>query len=213
MSARATPPRLVLASTSPYRKEVLSRLGVPFEVARPDFDERRPLPPEVTTIEATALHLARGKARAVAELPAYAGAWVIGSDQIVAVDGEVMHKPGSIEAAVAQLLRMQGRWHRLVTAVVVLAGGREAAAVDVHALHMRALDEALARAYVAADLPLDCAGSYRIERRGIALFDRIEADRECADDTAIMGLPLWKTQRALGALGFDVLAAPAPSAG
>ncbi|MCC6620934.1 MAG: septum formation protein Maf [Deltaproteobacteria bacterium] len=198
-------PRLVLASTSPYRREVLGRLGLPFTIARPDFDERAPLPAHVLTTADTATHLARGKARSVASLPEHAGAWIIGSDQIVEVEGEIMHKPGGFDAAVAQLLRMQGRPHRLVTAVVVLAGEREAAAVDTHVLHMRALTPAQARAYVEADRPLDCAGSYRIEARGIALFDRIEADPECADDTAIMGLPLWKTVRALRALGFDPL--------
>ena len=188
-----TPPRIVLGSTSPYRRQVLDRLGIPFEVAAPDFDERQPLPPEVVTPTDIALHLARGKARSVAARPELALAWVIGSDQIVELDGELLHKPGTEDAAVAQLMRMAGRAHQLVTAVVVIAGGRVAEVVDTHRLHMRHLTEAQARAYVAADQPLDCAGSYRIERRGIALFDHIEADPECADDTAIMGLPLWKT--------------------
>lgn len=200
-------PRLVLASTSRYRREVLARLGLPFEVAAPDFDERAPLPADVTTIEATALHLARGKARSVAARADMAGAWVIGSDQIAALDGEPLHKPGSVAAAEAQLAAMQGRPHRLVTAVVVLDGAREAAAVDTHTLVMRRLGPAEITRYVALDAPLDCAGSYRIEARGLTLFERIEADPECADDTAIMGLPLWKTLGALRGLGFDLLTA------
>ncbi|MFO0744747.1 MAG: nucleoside triphosphate pyrophosphatase [Myxococcota bacterium] len=198
-------PRLVLASTSPYRRQVLERLGLPFAVARPDFDERQPLPPGVDTIAATALHLAHGKARAVASLPEHADAWVIGSDQICELDGEILHKPGDHAAAQAQLARLQGRAHRLVTAVAIHAPHGQADAVDVHTLLMRPLTTGQIAAYLAADEPYDCAGSYRIERRGVALFARIDADPECADDSAIMGLPLWKTVRALGRLGFDLL--------
>lgn len=199
-------PRLVLASTSPYRRGILERLGLPFEVARPDFDERAPLPADVTTIAATATYLAYGKARAVRALPGYEDAWVIGSDQICELDGEILHKPGSADLAHAQLRKLAGRTHRLVTAVAIVAPHGASDAVDVHALTMHALDDARIAAYLAADRPFDCAGSYRIEQRGVALFARIDADAECADDSAIVGLPLWKTVRALGRLGFDILA-------
>jgi len=196
---------LVLASTSPYRRQILERLGLPFEVSRPDFDERQPLPSDIVGIEATARYLARMKAEAV-RAQGFGDAWIIGSDQICALGGEALHKPGTVARAEAQLGRLQGRAHQLVTAVVVLAPHGQAEAVDVHTLHMRALDDALIAAYVAADQPLDCAGSYRIEARGIALFERIIADPECADDTAIVGLPLWKTVRALRELGLEPLA-------
>lgn len=194
-------PPIVLASTSPYRRQLLERLRIPFEVARPSFDERAPLPPEVRGVEATATYLARMKALSVGR----PDAWVIGSDQICALGDRVLHKPGSVENAQQQLWELQGRAHRLVTAIAVVAPHGTIEARDVHTLHMRRLDRATIAAYVAADSPLDCAGSYRIEGRGIALFERIEADPESADDTAIVGLPLWLTVRALRDLGFDVL--------
>lgn len=195
-------PRIVLASSSPYRKLLLERLGLDFEVVRPDVDEeaKRHLPPAEM-----ARALAVAKARAV-DVP---GALVIGSDQVVEVDGEALGKPGSESAAVAQLSRLAGRSHHLLTAVAVhdTATGRVEADLDVHTLTMRPLTRAQLAGYVARDRPLDCAGSYRFEARGIALFERIEADPDTADDTAIVGLPLMKLCRLLRRFGVDVLSA------
>jgi septum formation protein len=185
--------RLVLASTSAYRRELLGRLGVAFETAAPDVDEgawkgRGLAPREV------ARQLARAKAEAVARLVGD-GATVIGSDQVCALGSETFGKPGTAERACEQLARLAGRTHELLTAVCVVGPVRgERGAVqhsvwehtDTARLSMRALDAASIARYVAADRPLDCAGSYKLEARGIALFEKLE----CADHTAIVGLPL-----------------------
>lgn len=187
-------PRLVLASTSPYRRELLTRLGLPFDAVAPRCDEEAlkdpALPPRLL-----AQLLAREKALSVHE----ADAFVLGSDQLVETDGEILGKPGSRERAVAQLVRLSGRVHRLVTAfALVTPDGAIDEHVDVHTLHMRSLSRVELERYVAADLPLDCAGSYKIERGGIALFERIEGD----DFTAITGLPLIALSTRLRRHGF-----------
>jgi septum formation protein len=187
-------PRLVLASTSPYRRDLLQRLGLAFEAVAPRCDEEAlkdpSLPPRLL-----AQLLAREKALSVHESDAF----VLGSDQLVEIDGEVLGKPKSRERAVAQLARLAGRVHRLVTAfALVTPDGGIDEHVDVHTLHMRALSRAELERYVAADLPLDCAGSYKIERGGIALFERIEG----ADFTAITGLPLVALTTLLRRHGF-----------
>jgi septum formation protein len=176
--------RLVLASTSAYRRELLGRLGLAFEVASPGVDESahktRGLAPR-----ALAAELARAKAEAVAARLG-SDAVVIGSDQVCTAFGEVFDKPGTAERAVAQLARLAGHTHELVTCVHVVGPGGAWSHTDVARLTMRALDHAALVRYVAADAPLDCAGSYKLEARGIALFERLE----CADHTAIVGLPL-----------------------
>jgi len=192
--------RLVLASTSSYRRSLLDRLDVPFEVRDPDVDEdayRHMAPVEM------ALALAVAKARAVE----VEDALVIGSDQVVDLGGAVLGKPGTAERAIEQLLTLAGRSHRLITAVAVhdTRSGETASDVDVHTLTMRPLERAAIARYVAHDMPLDCAGAYKLEQRGIALFERIEADPSTADDTAIIGLPLMKTLALLRAAGLDVL--------
>jgi len=189
-----TLPLLVLASTSPYRRELLSRLGLPFHCEAPGVDEERF--PHRGSPEVRASALALAKARAVAaRLP---GAVVVGSDQVCALDDEVLGKPGTVEAACVQLRRLQGRSHWLATAVAVVHGTRERTVLDVTRLHMRALEDDAIRRYVEADRPLDCAGSYRIEALGISLFDGIEG----SDQTAIVGLPLLATCAMLREFGY-----------
>jgi septum formation protein len=194
---------IVLASTSRYRRALLERLGLPFEAVAPPYDEEggkrahADLGPE-----ALSLALARGKALSVAATrPA---ALVIGSDQIAVIDGTQLDKPGTPERARAQLRQLAGRTHRLVTSVVIAhaATGRVLEHVDVHALTMRALSDAQIARYVEADAPLDCAGSYRSESLGVALFETMRGD----DATAIVGLPLTAVTRMLAALGVDPLA-------
>ncbi len=191
--------KLILASTSRYRHALMARLGVPFEAVGSGVDETNPgLGPD-----ALALYLAEAKARAV---PAEPAALVIGSDQVVDLDGDVLGKPGSVEAAVDQLARLSGRSHRLITAVAVVDSERRCeTAVDVHTLTMRQLPRETLRRYVEHDMPLDCCGAYRLEGRGIALFETIEADPVTADDTAIIGLPLMKLLAVLRRFGFDLL--------
>lgn len=146
-----------------------------------------------------ALHLAREKARSVAE--EWPDAHVLGSDQLVEVEGQILGKPGNAERALEQLTRLSGRSHRLITAYALLCpGGAVVEHVDVHVLHMRALMRDELSRYVQADQPFDCAGSYKIEARGITLVERIEG----TDFTAIMGLPLVALTSTLRAQGFTL---------
>jgi septum formation protein len=195
MSA-AGPPEIVLASTSTYRKALMERLGVPFRCASPPFRESS-IPPEGLAPRRLAEALAAGKAESVSRLAPEAV--VVGCDQLVHLDGRILGKPGSVDRAVAQLEAMSGRTHELITAMVVIAGARRSTHTDVARLSMRRLGRSGIERYVAADRPLDCAGSYKIESRGVVLFERIEG----ADFTAITGLPLMALARILGELGFD----------
>jgi septum formation protein len=191
-------PSLVLASTSVYRRQLLVRLGVPFSAVAPACDEEALKDPKLSATQ-LASHLAREKARSV--LGRVPDAHVLGSDQLVEIEGDVLGKPGTRESAVAQLSRLAGRTHRLITAFALLRpDGQPTEHIDIHSLHMRSLTQAELERYVDADQPLDCAGSYKIEARGIALFERIEG----ADFSAITGLPLIALTSALRAQGFVV---------
>ena len=199
MSAR----RLVLASTSRYRRELLERLRLPFDVVAPDVDER-PLAGE--TPAETAVRLALAKADAVAASDAEAV--VIGSDQIADLDGHGLGKPGDHERATAQLAAMRGRTVVFQTAVAVVCGAtgfRVAELVRV-AVRFRALSDAEIERYLRAERPYDCAGSAKIETLGIALLDGVDSD----DPTALIGLPLIRTCALLRRAGIDPLAATAP---
>lgn len=184
----------MLASTSPYRRRLLGRLGLEFEVASPEVDEERAAPAAAPATVAQVL--ARKKAEAVAAR-AGAEAVVLGSDQVCALGAERLGKPGSVARACDQLARLSGRTHELITAVAIVHSGGIDEFVDRTRLTMRALTRAEIEAYVARDEPLDCAGSYKLEAAGIGLFERIES----ADWTAIEGLPLLATAGALRRLG------------
>lgn len=191
--------RLVLASTSRYRRELLGRLRLPFDVARPETDET-PLPGEAPA--ALASRLAEAKAAAVAGLAP--GAWVLGSDQVAELDGAPLGKPGGREAAIAQLASMSGRTIAFHTGVCLVRGGTAGdgdaplAAADVTRVRFRRLAPAEIARYVDAEQPFDCAGSFKSEGLGIALFDGIES----SDPTALVGLPLIATARLLRQAGF-----------
>lgn len=193
---------VILGSTSRYRRELIARLGIDVECVASPFDEEaakeglRALP-----IAERARRLAIGKAEALGD--AHPDAVIIGSDQMGEVDGEALGKPHTAERARAQLRRLSGREHRLHTAVAVhhRASGRTETVVDTHALVMRALTDAAIADYVARDAPLDCAGSYRVESLGIALFERVTGD----DFTAVIGLPLTKVVGLLEGFGVRVL--------
>lgn len=188
--------RLILASTSPYRSDLLQRLRLPFSAARPEADET-PLADERP--EDLVRRLARAKAAAVA-----AGnpeAWVIGSDQVAELDGAALGKPGHREAALAQLAAMSGQTVRFHTAVALLRHeGPLLQAQDITTVGFRRLDQGEIRRYVDAEQPLDCAGSFKAEGLGIALFESIHSD----DPTALVGLPLIATARLLRQAGFAV---------
>jgi septum formation protein len=190
------PPPLILASTSPYRRELLERLGVPFTCVPPACDEEALKRPELAP-RALAELLARAKADSIAaDRP---DAVVIGSDQVCALDERVLGKPGSPEGARAQLAALSGREHRLITAVAVVHGPRALRHTEIAVLAMRPLSAGQIARYVDRDRPFDCAGSYKLERAGISLLERIE----CGDHTAITGLPLMTLARMLGEFGFE----------
>jgi len=192
----ATMPRLVLASTSRYRAELLARLRLPFDSVRPEVDEA-PLPGEPPA--SLALRLAAAKAGAIAAL--HADAVVIGSDQVASCDGHTLGKPGTREAAIAQLQVMSGREAVFLTAVAVAGpSGRIETVLDTTTVRFRPLtDDGIAR-YVDAERPLDCAGSFKCEGLGIALFEAIES----RDPTALVGLPLIATARLLRGAGWSL---------
>ena len=185
--------RLVLASTSPYRRELLARLGIAFDTARPEVDET-PLPGESPTD--LACRLAVAKAAAVA---AGGDAWVIGSDQVAELDGAALGKPGSRDRACAQLAAMAGKAVRFHTGVCLAHGdGRRLQALDTTTVRFRPLTAGEIARYVDAEQPLDCAGSFKSEGLGIALFEAIET----RDPSALVGLPLIATARLLREAGF-----------
>jgi septum formation protein len=193
----ATPPPLILASTSPYRRQLLERLGVAFTAEAPDVDESA-VKREIKEPAAIVRKLALAKAESVAKK--HKGATVIGCDQVAILDSALLDKPGTAAAAIEQLQKAQGREHFLMTAVAIVHKGGVAEFVDTANLTMRKLTKAEIERYVAADEPLDCAGSYKIESRGIALFERIEA----SDQSSIMGLPLLKLCEELRKLGVQL---------
>lgn len=187
---------LVLASTSPYRRDLLARLGLPFLVDRPDVDES---PAVGETPSALAVRLAEAKARAVASR--HPDAWVIGSDQVAGLDGRPLGKPGSREAAVAQLRASSGRTLRFHTAFCLFQSGHAALAhVDRTEVVFRELGEDEILRYLDADQPWDCAGSFKCESLGISLFEAVRSE----DPTALVGLPLVALSRALRSAGYRV---------
>jgi septum formation protein len=197
------PPRLILASSSPYRRELLERLRVPFDVAVPAIDET---PFAGETPDITALRLAEAKARAVAAgLPAGEAALVIGSDQVATYDGLQIGKPGTHENALAQLRAMRGR-EVLFHSALCLFDSRSAAAQTADVMtrvRFRDLPDAALDAYLRAETPYDVAGSAKSEGLGIALLEAIHSD----DPTALVGLPLIALSRMLLAVDFPLLGA------
>jgi len=199
--------RLVLASTSSYRRELLARLRLAFAVEAPEVDER-PLAGEAPA--ATAARLALAKANAVAMR--HAEAVVIGSDQVADLDGQAIGKPGDHDRATAQLRAMRGRTVVFHTAVAVVcrATGFAASALVPVTVRMRQLSDVEIERYLRAETPYDCAGSAKIETLGIALVESVASD----DPTALIGLPLIETCELLRRAGIDPLgepAAPAPT--
>ena len=197
------PSRLILASSSPYRRELLERLRVPFDVVVPAIDET-PLVGE--TPEVTALRLAEAKARAVAgKLGANETALVIGSDQVATYDGRQIGKPGTHDKALAQLQSMRGR-EVLFHSALCLFDSRSGAAQTLDVItrvQFRDLPDAALEAYLHAETPYDVAGSAKSEGLGIALLEAIHSD----DPTALVGLPLIALSRMLLAAGYPLLGA------
>ncbi|QDU27401.1 Maf-like protein YceF [Anatilimnocola aggregata] len=190
---------LILASTSRYRQELLTRLRVPFRCIAPQVDEAVVQARYAAhRAEQLAEHLAEAKARSVAALEP--DAIVLGSDQVCVCAGQVLNKPGTVERACEELAFLAGKQHALITAVCLIHAGRTLAFKDVTTLQMRPLSAGEIARYVAADEPLDCAGSYKLESLGISLFESIQSE----DHTAITGLPLMLLARQLRQLGLNV---------
>lgn len=187
-------PTLILASTSPWRRDMLLRAGLRVRTAAPGVDERRFDCGDPMVLATT---LARAKARAVAR--EHAGAWVLGADQVVWTGTEVQGKPPSPQVHVERLLAMRGRSHQLVTGFCILGpDGVEVVRHDITTLWVRAdLEEAEVRAYVQSGEGSGCAGGYAIEGHGAWLFERVEGDWN-----NILGLPLFAVLSSLRELGW-----------
>jgi septum formation protein len=187
-------PPLILGSTSVYRRGLLERLRLPFTCERPDVDET---PADREAPDALAMRLAQAKAEEVAaRMP---GAWVIGSDQVAALDGRPLGKPGGRDAAIAQLMAMSGRSVVFHTALALARSGESTLqAQDRTEVVFRTLQADEIARYVDAEQPFDCAGSFKCEGLGIVLFEAIRSD----DPTALVGLPLIATARLLRAAGY-----------
>ena len=192
------PPRLVLASTSRYRAELLARLGLPFESTRPEVDESPrsgEAPAElVARLAAAKARAGRGERR---------DALIIGSDQVAVIGDRILGKPGSHERAAAQLRAASGRRVSFLTGLALLDTRDDALCTEVVPFHVRfrALGDAEIEAYLEAERPYDAAGSFKSEGLGIALFEAMEGE----DPTALVGLPLIRLCTLLRAAGLDPL--------
>lgn len=191
--------QLILASTSKYRAALLERFGRPFTALAPEVDETR-LAGERP--EALVGRLAEAKAEAIADR-VEGPALIVGSDQVAVLDADVLGKPGTELRAVEQLRRLSGREVRFFTGVCVLevsSGAREVRVVETP-VEFRRLEDAEIADYVRRERPLDCAGAFKSEGLGIALFERIGGD----DPTALIGLPLIALRAMLARRGYRVL--------
>ncbi len=190
-------PPVILASGSPYRKELLARLISDFRCISPSVDEDS-VKDSGLSPDQTAQKLARLKAETVAAL--HSDAIVIGSDQVADLNGQILGKPHTVERACQQLQRMSGVSHRLVTAFCLCFQQQRIEFSSITTLHMRSLTNEEIERYVVKDQPLDCAGSYRIEAAGIGLFEQIQTE----DFTSIIGLPLIRLTTELRRLGVSI---------
>jgi septum formation protein len=187
--------KLILASTSKYRKELLTRLGIPFTCVSPGVDE------EALTGEnpmAMALRLAEAKALAISQMEPHA--WVIGSDQVVDLQGVAMGKPGDHAKALKQLQSLRGHTVQFHTAVCLAKGPNSQVINVVTEVTFRDLDDATLNAYLLAETPYDCAGSAKSEGLGICLLEKVQSD----DPTALIGLPLIAVCTLLREAGFKI---------
>jgi septum formation protein len=193
-----SPRRIVLASTSRYRRALLERLGFPFECADPRTDESA-RPGEARAI--TAVRLAQAKARAVSA--SYPDALIIGSDQVASCDGARLDKPGNHENAVRQLTAMSGKTARFDTGIALLdsSSGKLGAKVVACEVTFRQLNAQQIERYLRLEKPYDCAGSAKVEGLGITLIERIETE----DPTSLIGLPLIALTQLLAEAGAPVL--------
>lgn len=188
--------RLILASTSPYRRNQLESLGVVFEAAAPAVDEESLKRSFAGAPAELALRLAIAKAQSLAGDDRV----VIGGDQIAVLDGRILEKPGAAARGMEQLQSLSGRTHELFTALAVVSLGSVATHLDVSRLTMRRLSLEEIRDYVELDEPFDCCGAYKFESAGRRLFEKVDSE----DPSAITGLPLAALTRMLRERGWNV---------
>lgn len=195
--AENPPPRLVLGSTSPFRRDLLQRLQLPFHTAAPEVDERRM---QNETAQALVQRLAEAKARAVAA--ANPDALIIGSDQVAVLDKEILGKPGDYTNAMAQLRAASGKRVEFLTGLCLYNSTSRNTQVDLvsYSVCFRTLDDARIARYLDREQPFNCAGSFKSEGLGISLFERMEGD----DPTALIGLPLIRLVDMLANEGVTV---------
>ncbi len=191
--------QLILASTSPYRRTLLERLGLPFETAAPDTDES---PLENDTPNALVRRLSEAKSRAIAAQ--FPNALVIGSDQVAVLNQQILGKPGNHENAVQQLRAASGKRVDFLTGLCLLNTRTQNCHVKVvpYSVVFRALSDAQIEQYLLKDKPYNCAGSFKSEGLGISLFEKMEGD----DPNALIGLPLIELTNMLALEGLEVLA-------
>jgi len=190
--------KLVLASTSPFRKAILEKLGLPFDTASPATDET---PVEGESPEQLVQRLAMAKAKAVVE--SHHDALIIGSDQVAVIDNEILGKPGSHEKAIAQLQKASGKTVRFFTGLCLLnaATGNTQVEVVPFDVVFRKLTDSQIENYLQKEKPYNCAGSFKSEALGICLFEKLQGD----DPNTLMGLPLIRLVRMLEREGVAVV--------
>lgn len=196
--SRRTQSSLVLASSSPFRRELLARLGLPFHCDSPAIDEQ---PRAGESAEALVMRLAEAKAEAVAAR--HPQALIIGSDQVaVLADGRILGKPGSVEQATEQLTRASGASVTFLTGLCLLdsSSGRRHTLCEPFRVHFRTLSPDVIQRYIEREQPLNCAGSFKSEGLGITLFRRLEGD----DPSALIGLPLIRLTDLLAEQGIEL---------
>ncbi|QSX35062.1 septum formation inhibitor Maf [Shewanella avicenniae] len=197
-SSSVNAPRLVLASTSSFRKTLLEKLALPFSCSAPEVDET-PLPNESATALVERLAIAKAKAGASDN----SNSLIIGSDQVAVIDGQIVGKPLTEEKAIAQLMAASGKRITFYTGLALYNNftGHVESLVEPFTVHFKPLTEAQVRYYVATEQPLYCAGSFKCEGLGIALFERLEGK----DPNSLVGLPLISLIEMLARQGVDVL--------
>ncbi len=189
--------QLVLASTSPFRQQLLAKLDIPFVTAKPDCDET---PLENETPETLVIRLAEQKARScIIETPSL----VIGSDQVCVIDNQIIGKPHTREKAIEQLLSQSGKAITFYTGLALFNSSTQKSQVvlDKFTVHFRQLTQTMVESYVDKEMPLNCAGSFKSEGLGIALFEKLEGD----DPNSLVGLPLIQLIKLLENESFPVL--------
>ncbi len=188
--------QLILASQSRYRKALLENFGLEFQAVAPLVDEEELKTQGPKDLVELTRFLAFQKALSLQKK--FPAAVILGSDQLAEIDGQRLDKPGSFERAFEQLSRMQGRSHRLITSLCVIAPSETHTFTDITNIQLRKLSDSDIQAYLNVDQPFDCAGSYKIEKAGMALVERLETE----DPSAIQGLPLLSLTTAFHNLGL-----------